>query len=159
MNSGQDCEWDGTIPSMPQVAFLKYLMRWDILFTHEKMQVLFQRKINSKYLIGTVGHRAYYTAIVGFFLRQKQFYFLLCAFTFLEFNTMKTTSVKHVDKNTLSVSIIFYKIGFKENEKVHRKFRCILLNRNNCKKNSSKTQKSEEIQRIELEYETIFSNL
>jgi len=44
MNSGQGYEWDGKISSMPQVAFLKYPMGWDFLFTHEKMQVLFQRR-------------------------------------------------------------------------------------------------------------------
>jgi len=37
MNSGQASEWDGTIPSMPQVVFFwKYLMGWDFLFAHEK---------------------------------------------------------------------------------------------------------------------------
>jgi hypothetical protein len=55
----QGFEWDGTIPL--------HLVEFTAFFSHEKMQILFQQKIGSRYSIGTVGHRVYYTAIVGFF--------------------------------------------------------------------------------------------
>ncbi len=53
----QGPKWDGTI-AFHGIYFL---------FSHDKIQVLFQGKLYSKYVIRTIGHRVYYILILDCF--------------------------------------------------------------------------------------------